>query len=223
MFVTGVQLGVLPVRVRVADWLVPQSYLDNIERTADAAHPEQLERATVGRNSYREIHRRCHQMAAANWVIVEKAVAVTAVISPIITWEENIAQADALCWEASTGDSPCIPITALPANVTKARRILAGESALDVIRGPKVWNFYHSILHPENPYTVCVDRHVARAAFGWEYGWRDTDTRLKSPGEYDTVAEAVRRIAKKRGMRALELQALLWLVMRENPRQLRMF
>lgn len=209
--------------LRVAGWSVPQLYLDNIERTLAAAHPEQIERATTGRNSYREIHRRCHQFAASTWVPVEKAIGVTAVISPIITWEENIEQAEALCWESSSGDKPNVAITALPANVAKARRILAGESALDVIRGPKVWNFYWSIAHPDNPHTVCVDRHVARAAFGWDYGWRDTDTRLKSPGEYDTVAESVRRIAARHGMRALELQALLWLVMRENPRQGRLF
>lgn len=194
-----------------------------ITRIREAASPSQEERAINGDNSYNYIHRRCHNMAAANWTTIERAVAVTAVISPIITWEENITQADALCWERFTGEKAQIALSALPANVAKARRILAGESALDVIRGRKVWNFYWSILHPDNPLTVCVDRHVARAALGWDIGWREIDTRLKINATYPTIAQAVRNVARREGLLPLQLQALLWLVMREKEfRQMRL-
>ena len=194
-----------------------------ITRTREAASPSQEERAILGDNSYQYIHRRCHHMAADNWLPVERAVAVTAVISPIITWEENIAQADALCWESATGTKAGLSLSALPTTVAQARRILAGESALDVIRGRKVWNFYWSILHPDNPLTVCVDRHVGRAALGWDLGWREVDTLLKVEGTYQLIAEAVRVVARREGLLPLQLQALLWLVMREKEyRQMRL-
>lgn len=194
-----------------------------VSRTRAAASPSQEERAIAGENSYLHIHRRCHQIAADNWLPVKQAVAITAVISPIITWEENIEQASALCWEAVTGDKPAVPMTALRLNIEKARRILAGESALAVIRGRKVWNFYWSILHPDNPLTVCVDRHVGRAALGWDLGWREVDSALKVRDTYPTIAQAVRNVARREGLLPLQLQALLWLVMREKDfRQMRL-
>lgn len=189
----------------------------NIRRTWLAATRDQWSRAVEGKNSYRYIRSCCSKMSSVR--SLHQCVAVTAVISPIITWEENLIEARELCsgnWQ--------YPFHALPLNIRKAQLILCGESVVDVLRGSKVWNFYWSILYPDNPFSVCVDRHVARAAFGWEFGWRAAiDTALKAPGVYNAISDGVRREAVVAGLTPLELQALLWLVVRENPFQARLF
>ena len=194
------------------------AYCLNIQHTFEAATAHQMYRATKGENSYQHIRHLCHEIALDCGRPISTVIAVTAVLSPVISWEENISHARALCCDIATER-----FSALPANVAKARRVLAGESTLDVIRGQKVWNFYWSILDPTNSFSVCVDRHVCRAAVGWGMSWRETDVRLKMPGTYRQISWAIRRHARYQGLLPLELQALLWLVMRENVFQTRMF
>jgi len=198
---------------------------ERILKMLDKATEEQVWRATRGKNSYRAIRAHAGEIhkAYSQEISLAKSVAILAVLSPIITWEENLVDARQICQEELGGRKNGRPISALPANVEKARRMVRGESATQVMRGQKVWSFFHSILHPDNPFSVCVDRHVGRVALGWSLTWRQVDTLLKKKGVYEQVAESYREVAPRVGLLPLELQAIAWLVTREGLHQGRLF
>src|SRR5690606_15154417 len=119
-----------------------------------------------------------------------------AALSPQQSWAANQRSATLLC---STGST-----FGLGANIAKARRILAGESPTTVlappnpkrITGDKVRAFGRLIANPDDPETVCVDRHAADVALG-----RPTDAAPLPPGflshkRYTLIADAYRLAAE---------------------------
>jgi hypothetical protein len=197
----------------------------------EKATEEQIYRATQGSNSYREINRHALYLAGKHGVSVEQAVAIIAVLSPIITWEENLVDAaKVISGEVSIepgGSKETRVLTgpacsALNVNVIKAVEIRQGFSILRTMRGRKVRAFYYSILHPDNTFSVCVDRHVGRVAMGWDLAWREVDALLKKPGVYEKVADAYRYASEPLPHTPLELQAIAWLVCREGLFQTRL-
>lgn len=111
---------------------------------------------------------------------VRQAAGVIAVLSPRLAWRKNVEYARlAYMVYQQVLDHPLMPktgeipeaffagmIPTLNVNARKAFRILSGESPEDVIGGPKVTAFYWTIVNPDDPRAVVVDRHAIDIAFG---------------------------------------------------------
>lgn len=137
---------------------------------------------------------------------IERGAAIIAVLSPQLEWSRNVAEAYAVVWAHRDGQQ--LPrVTAYPANVAKARAILAGGRPADVVSGPKVSSFYRAIVGaPTGP---VVDRHATRVATGHEYA-------AVTKGAYRTVQEAYETAADILGVDPHTLQAATWLVCKRD-------
>jgi hypothetical protein len=95
----------------------------------------------------------------------------------------------------------------------KARKILALEDPETVLNGPKTTSFYRLLRDGGNDIDVCVDGHIANLA-------RNERRLLKSMrltgAQYERIAQAVRRAAKKLDERPCDVQAALWIAWRSS-------
>lgn len=134
---------------------------------------------------------------------------VIASLSPASSWERNLEEAHALLLGQPINHAT------YPANVLKARKILAGESPEQVLNGKKVMAFYKLIANPADGYSVCVDRHAVRACTlrRWT-GDKEHAAFLRS--QYDRCADAYRSVAEMEGVLPHQLQATVWTVQRER-------
>lgn len=131
---------------------------------------------------------------------------ILAALSPMTSWPQNIVRARTL---VSTGT-----VKALPDSVSKAIRILNGEPALDVLRGPKVVSFYHDIMGLENE-SVTVDRHAVDIACGKAL----TDSQrapFQKGKNYAMLAKMYKDVAREFGVSPAQLQAITWVHWRKN-------
>lgn len=129
-------------------------------------------------------------------VTLEAAAAVTAVLSPRITWSRNVTIAQSVCLFPIDDRQDVFAI-----NLEKARRILAGER--DVLAGNKVKNFYANLLGDTD--AVTVDGWIWKAAVrGSSANHRITDN------QYAIVASVVRELARDFQTTPAAMQAIIW-------------
>jgi hypothetical protein len=97
----------------------------------------------------------------------------------------------------------------------KAAKILAGTDPAEVLPMTlKTGNFYRTILDPEDPEAVVVDRHAHDVAVGRRYGQQPRGLHNKT--RYATVAHAYREAARRLGEIPSTVQAVTWLVQSEG-------
>jgi hypothetical protein len=139
---------------------------------------------------------------------------VIAVLSPLLSWPRNVAEARNLY----SGQ----PVRTLRSNAHKARRILAGVDPEHIVSGPKVRAFWKTIADPAEPSAVVIDRHAIDIAAGRVLGDKLRSTHLRRAGAYDEVAEkyrrAARRLSVELGMRVTpaQVQATTWIYWRRE-------
>jgi hypothetical protein len=99
-----------------------------------------------------------------------------------------------------------------------ADAILGGTAPLDVLAGPKVRAFYALIADPGRADVVCVDRHAVDVAVGLRLGEAERSRcyPLARAGWYDRFADCYRRAGQRLGVRAAQVQAVTWLVWRDQ-------
>jgi hypothetical protein len=144
---------------------------------------------------------------------VRRAAGVIAALSPRLAWRKNVeyAQLAYVVWgaierdarqglELLTDDTKAAVfagmIPTLNANARKAYRILQGEDPELVLGGPKVTAFYWTIVNPDDPRAVVVDRHAVGIAFGRPMTDDEISKALGSQKRYSAVAELYRRAAR---------------------------
>lgn len=136
-----------------------------------------------------------------------QAAAVIAVLSPNTPWSRNekLARqgyADGYLGSVTFGN-----------NVAKANRILSGEPAENVVRGPKVTAFWQAIADPTNPSAlVPIDRHAFDIAVGQRC---DDKSRGMGKKRYMQFVNCYRDAATYQGVGVSQLQAVTWLVWRD--------
>lgn len=123
------------------------------------------------------------------------AAGVVAVISPRITWKQNIKLANVLLANAYERGL-------FKANLRKAMRIMDGEAPSHVLKGSKVNAFYRSILGFDDP---VIDAWMLRAV-----GWRKKCT----PKLYTKIATAISELAASLQIKGQQFQAIVWCTMR---------
>lgn len=114
-----------------------------------------------------------------------------------------------------------IPGPGFTANKRKAARIWLGESALDVLSGPKVRAFYVCIMTAGHTEQVCIDRHAWSIAAGLE----GASLHLTPKRYRETVAAYHAAAAMLRAsypglaarLTAPNVQALTWVYFKDNP------
>jgi hypothetical protein len=182
----------------------PSVYADNIVSVWRMATAQ--ERA-AGAVWYREArsHAACigDLLGLTGQEAIDAGAGVMAVLSPQLEWSRNIAEAYRLTVAWVDNDTAVLnELMAFPRNVDKASRILAGESAAEVVSGPKVTAFYRAIAgHPGGP---VIDRHATRVATANEYSAVTTST-------YYTVQSAYVSAARMLRVNEHTLQATVWL------------
>lgn len=167
-----------------------------------------------------------------DWEIeVNRAAAVIAVLSPKVNWERNKTFAR-LCYDLVargiwTADTTVEEVRkgwghGLTDGPSKAFRLLAGEDPNEVVKGPKVRQFWFTIMDPTDVRAVVVDRH----AFSVAAGKALTDAQLGKftgrAGTYDQVSEMYRSAARilslelERTITPAEVQAITWTAWRRE-------
>lgn len=167
---------------------------------------------TAGVRWYEAAHKLAASLAHRYGYSVRTMAGVIAVISPQISWSRNVEV-------ATLGASDGEVTGCLPRNAEKANRMLAGEDPDDVIRGPKVTNFFRNIITSGENDGVTIDRHAHSIAEGREYSVRDREAMLRVNGRRDGYGEYVedyREAAYRTGLSAAKLQAIVWVVYRET-------
>jgi hypothetical protein len=163
---------------------------------------------------------------------IELAAAVVAVLSPQVNWERNKMLAHlvySLALEGVWNDSLTAEVAGslwdhgLTDGPKKAFRMLVlGEDPNEVVKGPKVRQFWHTIVDPTDVRAVVVDRHAWAVAAGRVL----TDAQLGKVsgrlGMYDEVSEMYRRAARilslelERTITPAEVQAITWTAWRRE-------
>jgi len=166
---------------------------------------------------YQEAHDFAHFMSFTYHISIEQAAGVIAVLSPRITWEQNLSCAMNLTLAWFEGREVYdAEVSAFQTNVVKAWNILLNpDVATELLLGrkaPKVRAFYDNILYPESSTDVTIDTWMVRAYYNDTHhlgNVRNEDERL-------AIKVGVERLAIKYGFRAMDMQAILWIQIRKE-------
>ncbi len=166
-----------------------------------------------GLDWYAEANQDCERVALQYGVTLEVVVGVVAAISPGLSWELNIKQAEQLVTAYVNQDE--LPMVGVygKMNRDKAVRILGGTNPLEVLpkTAPKTRSFYQNILEPHAENTVTVDRHAKCAA----YGAANSKNSIVRTYEYEFLSEQYKRVARELGMLPHQFQAIVWVTWRK--------
>ena len=143
------------------------------------------------------------------------AAAVTAVLSPNLSWKLNLLAAKRVMdnWKRKGGDETYPSWDKVPAyktNVNKATKILE-TGDVGIVKGPKVTVFFQSLLDPEKiSNDVVLDGHAINI-------WRGEKRPLKnmiSPTKAERIAmnQDYRKVADLVGLTPQGVQAVSWYI-----------
>ena len=146
--------------------------------------------------------RECEVIAHSLGIEFEVFVGVVAALSPQMNWKYNVQEAVKLCKGRA-----CL---GYGMNIRKAKVILAGAPALDVLGGNKVRSFYRNLLDAgECDDYVTIDTWAARVATG-----NYSESVNLTDKQYARLVKAYRSVAQRFGLNATALQAMLWVHVR---------
>jgi len=176
-------------------------YAKRIKQQLDKVEPWNYDN---GLDWYNEAHDEAVKLGEDYGIGTGRAAAIIAVLSPGTAWERNLKDARLVCEQGEYAT-----VTTYPANKEKALSILKhSDTYYNYVRGSKVRSFFDNILSPDTSEAVTLDRHMLR--FICKIG----DKIFSSSRNYQSIAERIRRRAKKVGIRPCQLQAALWLQVR---------
>lgn len=137
-----------------------------------------------------------------------RAAGVIAALSPRCPWPRNAELAARAYSEGFASGT-------LGRSCQAADAILAGAAPLSVLKGPKVRSFALLIADPDDPRTVCVDRHAIDAALLTRLKDR-TRPALSQQNRYDRFVRCYQRAGRLLGILPSQAQAVTWVVWRAN-------
>ena len=161
-----------------------------------------------GMTWYFEASRLAHNFGQLFNIGKQHVSAIIAALSPRVNWDANIDDAKLLL---ETGDE--YGYMALGANVSKALWLRDGDNPDKVLGGRKVRSFYRNIYRPTTSLDVTLDAWMMFAldkTLDYKY--------LERKGTYDAISEGFRIVAGERGIMPHQLQAALWIHVRNKGR-----
>lgn len=145
---------------------------------------------------YPETRAWCVRIAERHGVAIDTCAALVAVLSQRKQWRGNKHEVI----RALHGHAP----RTLGTVARKVARLLQGEQPEHVIAGDKITAFYHAIMGDSD--AVVLDVWMLRA-----YG---VENRQLTTKQYGTIADRLRRDAKRAGVTATVFQATVWVGVR---------
>lgn len=139
---------------------------------------------------------------------VERSAGIIAALSPRLDWERNMVLASRVYVDGFASGT-------LKGNCSKADEIFHHAPTFEVLSGPKVRAFARCIIDPTDRESVVIDRH----AFDVAYGEVTSDLMrgvLDRKGMYEHVAALYVEAARQVGISPCQMQAVTWVVWREN-------
>jgi hypothetical protein len=185
-----------------------KSYIPSadLSRAILALYDETTEETRIaGELWYQVAREECELLAAEFNITIVQACGIVAALSPNLRWDRNIKAAR----DILTGHNT----TAYPANEYKARRIMSGETPLDVLGGLKVRAFYSNILNGGMDDVVTIDGHAFNAAYGLAQPVKHANV---TPRQNVTLQRAYRVAARMRGTTGPAMQATVWVAWTER-------
>lgn len=179
-------------------------YRRNITRVLHSATQQEI---VEGLTFYEGAHGICRLLCAVGAKSVEHAAGIYAALSPMNTWDLNVAN----CFDVLRGDVSRVNTT--ESNRLKAARIADGEHPEEVLKyGRKVLSFYLCIAHPTYRYIVPVDRHLIRVAIGDHVGNASLSKIAKA--EYSRIEKVYLDVGLEEGELGNRAASIVWFVKR---------
>jgi len=85
--------------------------------------------------------------------------------------------------------------------------VVGNKDFLVETKGPKIRNFYCSILAPKDKQYITIDGHMHNIWFGKA---RNMKAAMVKSGQYDIIANDFKKVARRNGLIPNQLQAMLW-------------
>ena len=155
-----------------------------------------------GKLWYEQANAECRKIAKEHGFAVKRVCYATAAVSNNKQWEANVNLIDNIAYAVKNGLEPYGHFATL---LDKAVRILR-DGDFKALSGPKVIPFARAIYRPHSSAAV-IDRWMARAA--------GLDTRL-TPAKLRFIQTALRRVARKVRRPVSDVQAIVWIAIRNQ-------
>lgn len=163
-----------------------------------------------GARWYITAHRYCLQLSEETKTPLPSVVGILAALSPQVSWEVNLASTKAILHDGKIDKG----YTGYSINVEKALDCLLYPPE-DILKGEKVKAFFDNVLRPRHSKAVTIDIHMGRILYDTlNLTSQQASAIFRKTINHD-AQEAVRLQAKRLKTRPLELQAALWLCVRE--------
>lgn len=172
---------------------------------------------TEGMSFYEGAHGLCELIAATYKVSVSQAAGIYAALSPLNTWDTNVANVFDILRDGSSAT-----VNTPHANKRKALQIAEGADPLDILKGNKVRAFYRAIADLSVRDAVPVDRHLVCLALGTKITANKHLSRIIGlPSLYSQVERAYLELGEREGI-GNRLASIAWFVQRrvESGQQL---
>jgi hypothetical protein len=164
----------------------------------------------IGLQAWKRYHALLSRVAKRTGTTQDKATAVFAALSPNNDYLGNLRDAIRVLEAVRDGRLPeAVKVSTYHPNKFKAFDLAKGRPPLEVLKTPKVRNFYLNLLDPEDPQPVTIDGHMFNA-------WAGVRLRLDSAAQrynakhYFDVAADVHHIAVHQGLLANQVQGIIW-------------
>lgn len=164
-----------------------------------------------GKVWYNIAHHWAENLAAIYGIKVQAVAALAAVFSPLKSWSLNQRLVEEYlecrtCGHFSTQILKAHAIMHVCEVEYDLKRL--DNMLLNIINGEKTKNFYLSIAYPTNDFSVCIDVHMLKLA--------NIAAKNFNKRTYAMYATELKRVAKANNLLPLELQAILWVHIKNN-------
>lgn len=181
-----------------------------IRKWHDRATPAQV---ADGLTWYDDARALAAQLATQYDVSTSQAAQVIAILSPQKQWETNKREAVAMFNEYFNDIAPGFKYFATMATLKECRYIIGGLFAIPPYR-IKTYSFADNIASADSV-EVTIDRHALRVAYD------DISASINKVklSEYRDARTAYRRVAASLGIKAYQLQAIVWVTYKDEVKR----
>lgn len=160
--------------------------------------------------AYQRYHDVMVQMSQKYSIPIERVIAVFVSLSPNNDYVGNLRSAVSVLAGIYHGvPEEKIVVSTYKHCRTRAYQYGTGQrDFLKETKGPKITNFYHNILNPQDNRYVTIDGHMSAIWQGKQLTMREALVKTKK--EYNEISDAVKRLAFSQLMLPNQYQAVLW-------------
>ena len=167
-----------------------------------------------GRTWYAEAQAYAQELAREFDCTTARAAQVISAVSPNNVWERNKRDAHAVMQAVRDGvPASAVKCCTYDANKLKAFAIAQGKTEIQP-KSRKTYAFAQNV-GTQAPEYVTIDKWHLRAVQTLSKQPKEVRTQV-TPLQYDAVAEETRKVARELGVEGYELQAAVWVAIRDR-------